>query len=76
MTNRAIRDLSRFFVLLFVVLAIRQIYIQLVAAPRIAERPGNPRHALLDAGRGRILATDGTVIAQTLGGRRLYPLGA
>jgi peptidoglycan glycosyltransferase len=76
MTNRAIRDLSRFFVLLFVMLAIRQIYVQLVAAPHIAERPGNPRHALLDAGRGRILATDGTVIAQTLGGRRLYPLGA
>jgi peptidoglycan glycosyltransferase len=76
MTNRAIRDLSRFFVLLFVMLAVRQIYVQLIAAPRIAERPRNPRHALLDAGRGRILATDGTVIAQTQGGRRLYPLGA
>ncbi len=75
MTNRAIRDLSRFFVLLFALLAIRQIYVQIVAAPRIAARPDNPRHALLDAGRGSILATDGTLIAHTVGGKRLYPLG-
>ena len=65
MTNRAIRDLSAFFVLLFAVLAIRQIYVQTVEAPTIAARPTNPRHAMLDAGRGRILATDGTVLAQT-----------
>lgn len=76
MTNRAIRDLSAFFVLLFAVLAIRQLYVQTIAAPRIAARPDNPRHALLDAGRGRILATDGTVLAQTVRGRRVYPLGA
>ncbi len=76
MTNRAIRDLSAFFVLLFAVLAVRQVYVQLVAAPSISARATNPRHALLDAGRGRILATDGTVLAQTVGGKRLYPLGA
>jgi penicillin-binding protein A len=76
MTNRAIRGLSAFFVLLFAALAARQIYIQLVAAPQIAARPNNPRHALLDAGRGRILASDGTVLAQTSGGKRVYPLGA
>ncbi|HEX3368808.1 MAG TPA: penicillin-binding protein 2 [Candidatus Cybelea sp.] len=76
MTNRAIRDLAAFFVALFVVLAIRQIYIALVAAPQIAQRADNPRHALLDAGRGRILAGDGTVLAQTASGRREYPLGA
>lgn len=75
MTNRAIRNLSSFFVLLFAVLAIRQIYVQTIAAPRIAARPGNPRHALLDAGRGRILATDGTVLAATVGGKRVYPFG-
>jgi len=74
-TNRAIRTLSAFFVLLFAGLAIRQLYVQLVAAPQIAARATNPRHALLDAGRGRILATDGTVLAQTLGGKRVYPLG-
>ena len=76
MTNRAIRELAAFFVALFIVLAIRQIYIALIEAPRIAQRADNPRHALLDAGRGRILAGDGTVLAQTAGGRREYPLGA
>jgi peptidoglycan glycosyltransferase len=76
MTNRAIRDLAAFFVALFIVLAIRQTYIALIEAPRIAQRADNPRHALLDAGRGRILAGDGTVLAQTAGGSREYPLGA
>ncbi len=75
MTNRAIRDLSAFFVLLFAVLAARQIYVQVVAAPQIAARAANPRHALLDAGRGRILASDGTVLAETIEGKRHYPLG-
>jgi penicillin-binding protein A len=75
-TNRAIRDLSTFFVLLFLVLAVRQFYVQIVAAPRIAARATNPRHALLDVGRGRILATNGTVLAQTVNGTRVYPLGA
>lgn len=76
MTNRAIRDLSIFFVLLFAILAIRQAYVQIVIAPQISARPANPRHALLDVGRGRILATDGTVLAETLGQKRVYPLGA
>ena len=43
MTNRAIRDLAAFFVLLFAVLAIRQIYVQVIEAPKIAARPNNPR---------------------------------
>jgi penicillin-binding protein A len=76
MTNRAIRDLSTFFVLLFVALALRQSYVQLVDAARIAAMPGNPRHALLQVGRGQILATDGTVLASTIAGKRVYPLGA
>lgn len=76
MTNRAIRDLSLFFVFLFIVLVIRQIYVQLIEAPQIAARPNNPRHAMLGAGRGQILGTDGTVFASTVGGRRVYPLGA
>jgi|HubBroStandDraft_4_1064222.scaffolds.fasta_scaffold00043_36 peptidoglycan glycosyltransferase len=75
MTNRAIRDLSAFFVLLFIALAIRQTYVQIVAAPQISARAANPRHALLDAGRGRILASDGTVLAEILEGKRAYPLG-
>ncbi|HLX26393.1 MAG TPA: penicillin-binding protein 2 [Candidatus Cybelea sp.] len=76
MTNRAIRDLSTFFVLLFVVLAVRQFYVQIVEAPQISARPNNPRHALLDPQRGTILASDGTVLAQTRNGKRAYPLGA
>jgi peptidoglycan glycosyltransferase len=74
-TNRAIRGLSTFFALLFIVLAGRQAYIQIVAAPEIAARPNNPRHALLDVNRGRIFATDGTLLADTAGNRRQYPLG-
>ncbi|MBV8488886.1 MAG: penicillin-binding protein 2 [Candidatus Eremiobacteraeota bacterium] len=76
MTNRAIRRLWFVFVLLFLVLGARQVYVQIVAAPGIASKPGNPRHALLDEDRGRILATDGTVLAQSVDGRRVYPLGA
>jgi peptidoglycan glycosyltransferase len=75
-TNRAIRRLSSLFVILFLVLAARQAYVQIVAAPAIASKSGNPRHALLDSRRGRILATDGTVLAQTSGGKRRYPFGA
>ena len=76
MTNRGIRELAAFFVILFLILAIRQAYVQLVIASAIAQRPSNPRHALLDANRGRIVASDGTVLAQTQGGKREYPLGA
>jgi peptidoglycan glycosyltransferase len=75
-TNRAIRRLSALFVLLFALLAARQIYIQVVAAPSIGAKPHNPRHALLQAHRGRILASDGTVLADSAGGVRRYPMGA
>ncbi len=75
MTNRAIGQLGTLFALLFAILALRQAYVQLVAAPAIEERATNPRHALLDADRGRILATDGTVLAQTAAGKRVYPAG-
>lgn len=57
-------------------LVVRQAYVQIVAGPRIAANPYNPRHALLGAHRGRILASDGTVLARTAGGKRSYPLGA
>lgn len=76
MTNRTIRHLWTLFALLFLVLAARQVYVQIVGAPSIASKPGNPRHALLDAHRGRILATDGSVLAESTDGKRTYPLGA
>lgn len=56
-------------------LVVRQAYVQVVAGPKIAANPYNPRHALLGAHRGRILASDGTVLAQTVNGKRAYPLG-
>ena len=62
--------------LALIALAVRQIYIQLIEASQIAARPNSPRHTLLRAGRGRILGTDGTILAQTVDGKRVYPLGA
>jgi len=76
LTNRAISRLSALFVALFLLLAVRQAYVQIVAAPSLAARASNPRHGLLDARRGRILATDGTVLAATTNGKRVYPFGA
>jgi len=63
-------------VVLFAVLAVRQAYVQLIAGPGIAANSYNPRHALLAERRGRILAGDGTVLAQTVKGERRYPYGA
>ena len=76
MTNRAIRALTAAFSVLFALLIARQVYVQVIAASTIAAKPSNPRHALLDAYRGSILATDGTILAQSRGGARAYPLGA
>ncbi len=68
--------LGTLFVALFALLAVRQAYVQIVMRSQIAARPYNPRHALTAANRGRILAGDGTVLAQTVGGKRRYPLGS
>jgi peptidoglycan glycosyltransferase len=75
-TPAALSRLSAFFGLLFLILAVRQTYIQVIAGPNIAANPYNPRHALLSSHRGRILAGDGTVLAQTVDDVRQYPMGA
>ncbi|MHB8177703.1 MAG: peptidoglycan D,D-transpeptidase FtsI family protein [Vulcanimicrobiaceae bacterium] len=75
MINRAIARLWVLFALLFIGLIVRQAYVQLVAGPQIAARPGNPRRALPNRRRGSILATDGTILAKTVGAHRVYPLG-
>jgi peptidoglycan glycosyltransferase len=75
MTNRLISQLRSLFVLLFAILVARQLYVQVVAGPSIAAKSYNPRHALLSERRGRILASDGTVLAQTSHKHRIYPLG-
>jgi len=61
---------------LFALLAIRQIDVQVIEGPRLAENPYNPRHAQIAIGRGSILASDGTPLAVTHGARRIYPEGA
>lgn len=75
MSNRSIRQIATLFGLLFAILVARQVYMQTIAGPSIAARAYNPRHALLGQHRGRILASDGTVLAQTVGKNRIYPLG-
>jgi len=73
--NRAIGRLVRLFVIAYLILFARQLYVQVVAGPHLAENPHNPRLALLAPYRGSILARDGTVLAQSSSHGRLYPLG-
>lgn len=74
MTPATVSRLRAVFAILFAMLVLRQAYVQVIARPQIAANPYNPRHALLRAHRGRILASDGTVLAQSTGDRRAYPL--
>lgn len=64
------------FVVLFALLALRQLQIAVFDAPALVNDPHNPRRADIAAGRGPIVATDGTLLAVTRDGRRVYPLGA
>ncbi len=73
--NRAISRLVRLFVVAYVVLFARQLYVQVVAGPRLGDNPHNPRLALLAPYRGSIVARDGTVLAQSSAHGRIYPLG-
>ncbi len=75
MNAATVRGLAAFFTILFAIIAARQAYLQIVAAGSIAARPYNPRHALATVGRGRILASDGTVLAETIAGQRRYAMG-
>lgn len=75
MTDRAIARLGALFVALFAVLAVRQLWLQVVAGPRLAQSQYNPRASAIAVGRGSILASDGTVLALSRGDRRIYPLG-
>jgi penicillin-binding protein A len=64
------------FAVLFALLALRQTYVQVIDGPRIAAISYNPRHALLATRRGRIMASDGSVLAHTVKDERAYPYGA
>ncbi len=73
--NRAISRLVRVFVIAYVVLFARQLYVQVIAGPRLSENAHNPRLALLAPYRGSIVARDGTVLAASTTHGRVYPLG-
>jgi peptidoglycan glycosyltransferase len=47
-----------------------------VAGPALDADPRNPRHSRLAVGRGSIVARDGTPLAFTRNGTRVYPFGA
>jgi peptidoglycan glycosyltransferase len=73
--NRSIGALGVVLLALFVALAARLWYVQVDEGRTISSRQSNPRHGALQAGRGRVLATDGTVLAYSEGSRRVYPYG-
>jgi penicillin-binding protein A len=57
-------------------LALRQLQIAVFDAPRLNADTRNPRRADIASGRGTIVASDGTPLALTRNGRRVYPLGS
>jgi peptidoglycan glycosyltransferase len=74
--NRAISRLLRIFIVAYVVLGARQLYIALALGPTLAANEHNPRAQALAPYRGSILARDGTVLARSTARGREYPLGA
>lgn len=75
MINGTIRRLGTLIALCFLVVAGRLWYVQMTEGGAIASHPSNPLNGALQAGRGRVLATDGTVLAYSDGSTRRYPLG-
>jgi peptidoglycan glycosyltransferase len=74
--DRAIGRLRTLFFVLFALLAVRQLQIALFEAPRLDADSRNPRRADIASGRGTIVARDGTPLAITRNGKRVYPLGS
>jgi len=73
--NRAIGRLGALFVFAYALLVARQLYVQVVAGPRLAASAYNPRNAVLARYRGDIVARDGTLLAHSGAHGRVYPLG-
>ncbi|HEY0393345.1 MAG TPA: penicillin-binding protein 2 [Candidatus Elarobacter sp.] len=61
---------------LFALLAARQLWLQVVAGPTLSANQYNPRHTHIAVGRGSILASDGEPLAVSRGEKRVYPHGA
>ena len=75
MTDRAIARLGTIFIALFAIVAVRQLWLQVVDGPKLSASQYNPRHTAIAVGRGSILASDGTPLALTRAGKRTYPQG-
>jgi peptidoglycan glycosyltransferase len=54
----------------------RQLWIVLVDGPALVADTRNPRHTRVAVGRGSIVARDGTPLAFTRDGQRIYPYGS
>ncbi|MGH7684826.1 MAG: hypothetical protein ACREMT_10810, partial [Vulcanimicrobiaceae bacterium] len=76
MTSRTIARLGAVFVVLFSIIAGAQIYVQVFQSTELGASRFNPFHANVAQDRGTIVARDGTILAQSIGVRRVYPLGA
>jgi penicillin-binding protein A len=74
-SSRAIGTLATLFVVLFVILAGAQLYVQVVEGPGLEANRFNPLRANPAEGRGTIVARNGTVLARSAGERRVYPEG-
>jgi len=55
---------------------VRQLWLVFVDGPRLDADARNPRHARTARDRGAIVARDGTPLAFTRDGKRIYPFGA
>jgi peptidoglycan glycosyltransferase len=64
------------FIALFALLIARQLWLALIAGPALQADSRNPRSARVAAGRGSIVASDGTPLAVTRDGKRMYPFGS
>lgn len=76
MSSRPIARLAAVFVVLFAILAGAQIYVQVVLGPKLQSSKYNPFRTNVAQDRGTIVASDGTVLAESIGRRRVYPQGA
>src|SRR5579872_6964986 len=75
MSSRAIGRLAVLFVALFAILAAAQIYVQVVIAPSLEASRFNPMRTNPAQGRGAIVSSDGTLLAESVGQKRVYPEG-
>jgi penicillin-binding protein A len=73
--NAAISRLWSIFIVCFSLLALRQLWLQVIVAHSISQNAYDPRSTLLSPYRGAILARDGTPLAGSNIHGRFYPLG-